>query len=358
MTPNIRVQAGPRAMAILRDGGLKPEMIKVVAGAAGGPKWLILSRVDRFLFGTWLDGRKTPLHLVGSSSGAWRFAAAAQADPLAALDRLERAYIDQCYTERPSPAAVSREGGRILNSYLNARTCAQILNHPQLRLNFLAVRSRGSRQRSLPAGMWLRMGAAAALNAVNRRALGLLFERVLFHDPRALPPFYPMTGFPLRTVALSGDNLIPAVLASGSIPLVMAGVDGMPGAPAGRYWDGGVIDYHLDLPYDRCSDGLVLFPHYTDRMIPGWLDKRLGRRRPSAAHTRNLLLISPSAAFLRRLPFQKIPDRSDFLRFRGNDAARMDYWRRAVAAGAALAEDVADLLAGGRLRSTVTPLPG
>ncbi|MCG6906092.1 MAG: hypothetical protein LJE63_05650 [Desulfobacteraceae bacterium] len=47
--------------------------------------------MDRFLFGGWITGRRRSLYLVGSSSGAWCFAAAAQADPLAALDRLERA---------------------------------------------------------------------------------------------------------------------------------------------------------------------------------------------------------------------------------------------------------------------------
>jgi hypothetical protein len=357
MPSTLCAQAGARALAVLRDGELKPETITVVAGAAGGPKWLILSHIDRFLFGSWITGRRSPLHLVGSSSGAWRFAAAAQADPVTALDRLEWAYIGQRYDPQPSPTAVSREARRILASYVTPQTTAEILGHPCLRLNFLAVRSRGSQQFRLPAGIWLRMAAATALNAVNRRWLGLLFERVLFHDPRALPPFYPMTGFPLRTVALARGNLVPALRASGAIPLVMAGVDAIPGAPPGRYWDGGVIDYHLDLPYDRRRDGLVLYPHYTDRLVPGWLDKRLARRRPDPAHIRNVLLVSPSAAFLDRLPLRKIPDRTDFVRFRGRDPARMAYWRQTVDAGAALADDLADLLNGGKLRSTVTPLP-
>jgi hypothetical protein len=46
--------------------------------------------VGRFLFGGWITGRRTPLYLVGSSSGAWRFAAAAQVDPKVVLDRLPR----------------------------------------------------------------------------------------------------------------------------------------------------------------------------------------------------------------------------------------------------------------------------
>jgi hypothetical protein len=46
--------------------------------------------VGRFLFGGWIVGRTTPLHMVGSSSGAWRFAAAAQVDPKVVLDWLPR----------------------------------------------------------------------------------------------------------------------------------------------------------------------------------------------------------------------------------------------------------------------------
>ena len=77
---------------------------KAQAGAAGGPKWLILAGLDRILFSQWFSGRKTPLFLIGSSSGAWRFAAAAQKDSRAALQRLETAYIHQRYEANPAPA--------------------------------------------------------------------------------------------------------------------------------------------------------------------------------------------------------------------------------------------------------------
>ena len=46
---------------------------------------------------------------------------------------------------------------------------------------------------------------------------------------------------------LTPDNLRAALLASGSIPLLMEGVR-IPGAP-GVYRDGGSADYHLDLDY-------------------------------------------------------------------------------------------------------------
>jgi pimeloyl-ACP methyl ester carboxylesterase len=47
--------------------------------------------------------------------------------------------------------------------------------------------------------------------------------------------------------ALTRENLRAALRASGSIPLLMDGVR-VPGAP-GLHWDGGVLDYHLDLDF-------------------------------------------------------------------------------------------------------------
>lgn len=65
-----------------------------------------------------------------------------------------------------------------------------------------------------------------------------------------------------------------ALLASGSIPLVLDAVTDIAGAPPGRYWDGGLVDYHLHLPYQREPD-LVLYPHFADHIVPGWLDKAM-----------------------------------------------------------------------------------
>ena len=53
-------------------------MVDVVAGAAGGPKWLVLCGLDRAIFTSWIMERTRPVHLLGSSVGAWRFAALAQ----------------------------------------------------------------------------------------------------------------------------------------------------------------------------------------------------------------------------------------------------------------------------------------
>ncbi len=70
-------------------------MVKVIAGAAGGPKWLLLHHLDRVIFSSWLRPRTSPLFLLGSSAGAWRFAAAAQKSFEPAGAQFLSAYINR-----------------------------------------------------------------------------------------------------------------------------------------------------------------------------------------------------------------------------------------------------------------------
>ena len=49
-------------------------------------------------------------------------------------------------------------------------------------------------------------------------------------------------------------RLWPRILASCSIPFWLDAVHDIPGAPRGAYWDGGITDYHLHLPYPVAAD--------------------------------------------------------------------------------------------------------
>jgi hypothetical protein len=111
----------------------------------------------------------------------------------------------------------------------------------------------------------------------------------------------------------------------------------IPQAPPGVYWDGGIIDYHLHLPYHQAK-GLVLYPHFTDRIVPGWLDKGMPWRHARGEWLENVVLVSPSREYLAKLPHGKLPDRNDFRRFAGDDAGRMAYWRAAMSEGERLAD--------------------
>jgi hypothetical protein len=204
----------------------------------------------------------------------------------------------------------------------------------------------------------LGLGGAGLGNIVSPRALKLFFERTLFYDPRSKPPFLTAPSFPAQAVTLTAANARHALMASGSIPLVMSGISQIAGAPAGVYRDGGIMDYHLNVPFlPDTDDQLVLFPHFEERLIPGWFDKHLPWRKPDAARMSHALVIAPSPEFIAKLPFQKIPDRTDFMRFQGRDGERFQYWRKVIHECQRLADELHEVITKGRIAERVRPLP-
>jgi hypothetical protein len=353
---NLSFYAGRNAFEKIRSGGLAPDDVQIVAGAAGGPKWLVLGHLDRTVFSTWFKDRDKPLFLVGSSSGAWRFAMVTQEDIVSAVNRFETAYIHQYYSKNPSPVDIQREASRIISEVMPDQGPAQILSHPFLRLNIMAVRCKGPVARENKYMQMAGMIGAIGFNMIHRRGLKFFFDRALFYDPRDLPPFFKMDGFPLHRVKLSVANLRQAMMASGAIPILMPGITDIPGAPAGTYRDGGTVDYHMDLPYPS-KGGIVLMLHYTNHIIPGWLDKTLFWRRPSVRNMANVLLVGPSPSFLSSLPHGKIPDRNDFKLFLGRDKERVTYWQTVADAGQHLSDEFMEAVLSGRIRRLVQPMP-
>lgn len=338
---DLELRAGPGALAHIRKNGFSKDDVKAIAGAAGGPKWLILGHVDRFLFGEWLPGARQNIDLVGASIGAWRFAAACRSsDPVTAIKALEKAYIEQCYSEKPDREEVTRVTRNIQAQYFDRAVQEGVLSHPRWRLTAITARARGLTASENKFLLGSGSAVAAAANGLNRAWLGHFFERVLFHSPAAPPPVFADDGIATSHVPLTVDNARDAVYASGSIPLVMSGVVNPAGAQPGVYRDGGIVDYHIDQPLS--DSGIVLMPHFHNRVIPGWFDKFLPRRQ--ARFTDNLLMLSPSPAFLASIPNGQVPDRKDFYRYAGDDTARIRDWWQAVAAGERLADAFADWL--------------
>jgi len=356
MTGDLAVLAGPTALAVIRDGGFGPDSVDVIAGAAGGPKWLVLGGLDRAVFSSWFTASSHPVFLIGSSIGSWRFAALAQGLERGAYDSFETAYIHQRYSPSPDASEVTRVTRGIMDAFLDDTGAHAVFEHPFFRLNLLSARCRGPFAREDRYVLAPALLLAATANALDRRFLRMFFSRTLFSDARDFPSFFGEDGFPLQRVSLGPANLRTALLASGSIPLVMEGVRDPLGAKPGMYRDGGLIDYHLDLAYR--NPGLVLFLHYRNRITPGWFDKPLPWRKPDKRHMEKVVLVSPSPDFVRRLPLRKIPDRDDFVRFRGKDHDRIEYWKRVIDACRHLGEEFLDMVQSGRIRSAAQPLEG
>lgn len=350
----LTIRAGPRALAAIRADGLRAADVAIIPGAAGGPKALGLNGLDIALFGQWLPASPRVRHLIGASVGAWRFAAACRDDPAMGLRELARLYAGQRYPPRPGAALVTRMVREMLGALFDGQE-AGILANPGYRLHILAVRGCGLLTRDAGLRRTLGFGAAVFANLAGRRHLRHFLERTVFHDARGWPDFLGEArvagdllpaggGAPIRfdefrthLVALDRDNLREALCASAAIPMVIEAVPDIARAPAGVYWDGGLIDYHLHLPYSR-SDGLVLYPHFTDRIVPGWLDKALPWRRAHGQWLENVVLLSPSREYLSSLPYGRLPDRGDFRRFESDHEGRLAFWRKAIAESARLGD--------------------
>ena len=335
------LRAGPRALRHVLDRGLAPGDIACIPAAAGGPKGLALLPFDRLLLQQgWLPEQR-PVELIGASVGAWRMAALAQNNPLAALDRVQHAYVhEQSYSARPTPAEVSAVCRRIAAA---ARGTGDLYWRPGVTLAIVTSRARGplhDRESKLA------FGRAVLSNVVSRSRLASYLERVVFHAGSGPSVFDDdaFDGFGLVRVGLDAANAEDALLASGTIPLLASPVRGIAGAPPGSYWDGALIDYHLLLPYQRrhSAGRIVFYPHFNGFVTPGWLDKHLPWRRSPRAHPwlDDMLLVAPSPAFLATLPHGKLPERQDFYRYGPDHAGRIRAWETAIGACGRFAEAV------------------
>ena len=389
----LQIQAGRRAIAHIHEHGLRPQDISIVPGAAGGPKGLGLARLDEWLFADWLPQgfalRDAPIDLIGASIGAWRFASACRgaengifsADKTrATLQAFAAAYSQQYYPRKVSSAYITKYARDLIDDLFRGHI-NDVLTNPHYRLHVLAVRGKGILAREARGRTHAGYALAALANAVGRQHLRHFLDRTWFYTNNEtlistgtleqnglkMPvngsvlqnvPFDPNRKFdPFHTeyAALSEANFGDALIASGSIPLVLEGVKKIEGASEGTYWDGGIIDYHLHLPYAQ-REWLVLYPHFTHKIIPGWLDKMLPWRRARGEWLDNVVLITPTREYLDRLPMKKLPDRKDFMRYVDDYDGRLKYWRFAMEESGRLRDELAELIASGRIEERLVTL--
>lgn len=343
----LHIHAGPRALQVLRERGLRPDDVRVVPAAAGGPKGLCLVPLDQYLFGEWFGSTRHTVHLLGASIGAWRMACACLLDPVAAFAQMARDYIHQTYDHAPGKLPTRRHVSEVFGANLQQRLtprASELLAQPRYRLHVFTSRGRHLLRREGKAlsavSNPLAHAGAFAVNAVSRRAMGGFWERVVFSDARDPLPLN-LRDYHSRHVRLTADNLALSVLASCSIPYWLDAVHDIPGAPTGAYVDGGITDYHLHLNYASMADGLVLYPHFQRHIIPGWLDKFFPTRHRATEMLANVVVLSPNPDWVQTLPGGKLPDRADFTRYGDDSSARIADWTRAVAESQRLRDEFA-----------------
>ena len=352
-SPALTLKAGSRAMTRIREQGLRAEDVGILPGAAGGPKGLGIQGLDLALFGNWLERAPRERALIGASIGSWRFACACLPDPALGIRRLGELYTSQRFAKGVSMNEVSSSCRRMLDELLSEQD-ASIINNAHYRLHIVVVKSHGLLQYDHRGKLSLGLSSVIGNNLLARQRLARHFDRVILHDARQAPPLAELQDFRSHFHELTADNLRHALMASGSIPMVMEAIREIPGLEPGAYRDGGLLDYHLDLPYS--GDDIVLYPHFTDRVIPGWFDKSIPWRRSSPEHLQNVLLVAPSAPYLARLPHGKLPDRRDFKRYLGDDAGRERYWRKAMAESERLGDEFLELVESGDIAARLQSL--
>lgn len=356
MSRALQILAGPRALDKIKHEGLKPEHVQMVLAASGGPKWFVLSKLDQYLTQEFLSKNRNPIQLIGSSIGAWRMACYAQENPKAAIERLEQSYLNQSYGPNASAKEVSEKAQEMLDHILPRDGMHQLLSSSNRHLNAVTARCLGWTESESSGRQLAGVVASAALNLISRRTLTKFYERVVFTQNIQSSPFRQLQGVNGRIAFLNEMNIREALMASGAIPLVLEGVTGIQGAPEGVYRDGGLLDYHFDLPL-KTDNGIILYPHFAPVLKPGWLDKSLPWRGVHPGNYADVVLLTPTEEFIRHLPFGKIPDRKDFQKL--NDSARMHYWRNCISLGERMADDFHELVHSDRLSLEVKLLePG
>ncbi len=353
---DLHIRAGKRAYEIIRDGGFTMDRVRTYFAPAVGPRWLISSGFDLALIKYGVLGRSNLVWLIGASAGAWRLAALMQPEPEKSYRSLIEAYISASYSRKDKPATILRTLEGIINAYIEDDAIPFALTNNHFRLGIITARAKNLLASEVGWLQRLGLGLCFLLNAASRSNLYRFAERIVFYNGAKPPYFCFKPEFRGRYIALNQTNFKAAVTASGAIPLLVSGVRDIYGAPKGIYRDGGLIDYNISNNYTQKLDEITLFFHHQERIIPGWLDKRLKKRRPPEDSMDNVLMIYPSEPFISRLPGEKVPDRDDIVTFIDDPATRIKNWTQAVKLSAHFGVEFLECVESGKIRHLVERL--
>lgn len=345
---DLQILAGKKALAEIKEHGLRPERIKLMIGASGGPKWLMLSRLDQYLSEHFLPKITQPIDLLGSSIGSWRMACYAQQDPKAIFKEFEDFYTNQRYGENLDAKEISIYVDKILTQLFTPKRAQYVVSNPLRKLHIVAVRNRKLLNGRSRFAQGVGLLSAATGNLFSSKIVEALYPRVIISPEKSTSPYFTTP----ETIELNADNLSGSLIASGAIPMVMEPTK-VRGGKDRWYWDGGLVDYHFSGPFN-VEDGLVFYPHFFPKITPGWLDKGIPWRKAKAENYDNVVMLAPTESFIASLPYGKIPDRKDFENLSNKE--REKSWATVLSATDRLVDDLHSALEKDGARSSVRPI--
>jgi len=339
------IYAGKSALETIKKDGFKQELFSSFLGASGGPKWFCLFELDKYLFGEFFKDRTSELNLIGSSAGAFRAACFAQNDPVAAITRMAESYSETVYSDKATPEEITGKARDLLDYVLGDNGANEIIENNIFKAHFLVNKTNGFVASENKVAQSIGLIKSIILNRFDRKFLIKQYERFVFKSPTSSLNINDHCNFKTTYANLTTANLQDALLASGSIPIVMQGIKDIAGVPSGMYRDGGIIDYHFDFQLKN-NNGLILYPHFNSNPKAGWFDKNLKRKVKSENYD-NIVMLVPSFKFVESLPFSKIPDRNDFTKMDANQ--RIKYWKTVLSETKRLSDSFNKFLINGNL---------
>lgn len=338
--PALTIRAGHLARELILKEGLQPAQVDIIPGAAGGPKGIGIQGLDQAVFADFLPRAAQRRTLVGSSIGSWRFASMAAHGAKQGSELLADLYTHLSFHKKMSRQDVSLVCHDMLNTLVKGKE-ADLINHPDYHLTVLSIKAQHIFQSDKALPLLASVAGIVGTTALGRKHSRHFMQRVI-SQPGTNPQFrVAEDGFSTHYQSLTEQSVIPWLMASASIPGVMAAIRDIPDALPGSYRDGGLIDYHIDLPFQ--SQGIVLYPHFTDSITPGWFDK-LFKRTADPANQARTLLLSPSQEYLSSLPLGRLPDRKDFTLKGLDQAQRIRLWKACIAESQRLGDEFLELV--------------
>ena len=338
--PALNIRAGQLARQLIEKEGLQASFVDILPGAAGGPKGIGIQGLDQAIFGDFLAQAPQRRTLIGSSIGSWRFASILAWGAKEGTQRLSDLYTNLYFHKKMSRQEVGNICQGMLIDLIQGKQ-QQLVDHPDYHLTVISIKAQHIFQSDKSLPLLASVAGIIGSNALARKHNRLFMQRVI-SQPLSGQQFKVEDEFFTHYQTLNQDNVTPWLMASASIPGVMAAIRDIPDAPKGSYRDGGLIDYHIDLPFE--SQGIVLYPHFTDSITPGWFDKILKKRKANPENQARTLLISPSQDYLQSLPLGRLPDRKDFTLKGLNQKQRIQMWNQCVAESQRLGDEFLEMV--------------